>query len=43
MIFGFRSPKWRPGLVIFILWLVTLVVLAVAACSLVFSAGYSWV
>ena len=42
MIFGFRSPKWRPGLVIFILWLVTLVVLAVAACSLVFSAGYSW-
>ena len=29
MIFGFKSPKWRPGLVIFVLWLVVLVVLAV--------------
>jgi len=29
MIFGFKSPKWRPGLVIFILWLVDLVVLGV--------------
>ena len=29
MIFGFKPPKWRPGLVIFVLWLVVLVVLAV--------------
>ena len=29
MIFGFKSPKWRPGLVIFILWLVVLAVVAV--------------
>ena len=29
MIFGFKSPRWRPGLVIFVLWLVVLVVLAV--------------
>ncbi len=29
MIFGFKPPKWRPGLVIFVVWLVVLVVLAV--------------
>ena len=29
MIFGFKPPKWRPGLVIFVLWLVVLVVLGV--------------
>ena len=29
MIFGFKSPNWRPGLVIFVLWLVVLVVLGV--------------
>ena len=29
MIFGFKPPKWRPGLVIFVFWLVMLVVLAV--------------
>ena len=29
MIFGIKSPKWRPGLVIFVLWLVVLVVLGV--------------
>ena len=29
MIFGFKPPKWRPGLVIFILWLIVLVVLGV--------------
>ena len=29
MIFGFKSPKWRPGLVIFVLWLVVLVVVGV--------------
>lgn len=29
MIFGFKPPKWRPGLVIFVCWLIVLVVLAV--------------
>lgn len=29
MIFGFEPPKWKPGLVIFVCWLVVLVVLAV--------------
>ena len=28
-IFGIKAPKWRPGLVIFVLWLVILVVVAV--------------
>ena len=29
MIFGFKSPAWTPGLVIFVLWLIILVVLGV--------------
>ena len=29
MIFGFKSPSWKPGLVIFVLWLIALVVLGV--------------
>ena len=29
MIFGFKPPKWRPGLVIFVLWLIVLTVVAV--------------
>ncbi len=29
LIFGFKSPSWRPGLVIFILWLIDLIVLLV--------------
>lgn len=28
LVFGFRSPKWRPGLVILILWLISLIVLS---------------
>ncbi|MBQ3882245.1 MAG: PspC domain-containing protein [Bacteroidales bacterium] len=28
MIFGFKSPSWRPGLVIFILWLIVVAALA---------------
>ena len=28
-IFGFKAPKWRPGLVLFVLWLVVLAVVAV--------------
>ena len=40
MIFGFKSPKWRPGLVIFVLWLVVLVVLAVLVAMGVISTNY---
>ena len=29
LIFGFKSPSWRPGLVIFILWLIIVIVLLV--------------
>ena len=40
MIFGFKSPKWRPGLVIFVLWLVILVILAVLFSLGVVSTQY---
>lgn len=30
LIFGLKSPKWHPGLVLFILWLIILVALAVS-------------
>ena len=40
MIFGFKPPKWRPGLVIFVLWLVVLVVLAVLFAMGVVSTEY---
>ena len=40
LIFGFKPPKWRPGLVIFVLWLVVLVVLAVLFAMGVFSTEY---
>ena len=29
MIFDFKSPSWRPGLVIFLLWVVSLVILVI--------------
>lgn len=29
LIFGFKSPSWKPGLVVFVLWLIIVVVLAV--------------
>ena len=29
MIFGFKSPKWHPGLVLFILWLLIIIAIAV--------------
>ena len=29
LIFGFKSPSWKPGLVIFVLWLIIIVVLLV--------------
>ena len=31
LIFGLRSPRWHPGVWIFLLWLVVLVALAVLA------------
>ena len=39
-IFGFKSPQWRPGLVIFVVWLVVLVVLAVLVATGVVSTEY---
>lgn len=35
LLFGFKSPKWHPGLVIFILWL-----LSVIATGILILAGY---
>ncbi len=29
LIFGFKSPKWQPGLIIFILWLLSIITVAV--------------
>ena len=40
MIFGFTPPKWKPGLVIFILWLVDLVVLGVLLAMGALSTEY---
>ena len=35
LIFGFKSPSWRPGLVLFVLWLIDIIVLLVLviACA----------
>lgn len=38
MIFGFKSPSWKPGLVIFVLWLIILVVLGVLGFAGVLSS-----
>ena len=40
MVFGFKSPSWRPGLVIFILWLIVLVVLSVTLFTGAVTADY---
>ena len=37
MIFHFKSPSWHPGLVIFILWLIAIVALAILVCSVILS------
>lgn len=42
MIFGFKSPSWKPGLVIFVLWLITLVVLFVLGFAGTFSSQAFW-
>ena len=40
MVFGFKSPSWRPGLVIFVLWLIVLVVLSVTLFTGVVTTDY---
>ena len=40
LIFGFKPPKWRPGLVIFVLWLVVLAVVGVLVAMGVVSTEY---
>ena len=40
MIFGFKPPRWKPGLVMFVLWLVVLVVLAVLCVMGMVSSHY---
>lgn len=39
LIFGFKSPSWRPGLVIFIFWLIDLIVLLVLGFATMLSTG----
>ena len=39
MIFDLRSPSWRPGLVIFILWIIALTVFTVLTLMGLFHAG----
>ena len=33
LIFGFKKPAWKPGLVIFVLWLIVVIVLLVLFCT----------
>lgn len=40
MVFDFKSPSWRPGLVIFMLWLIVLVVLACTLFTGAVTADY---
>ena len=40
MLFGFKSPKWHPGLVIFILWLLVLVASGVLIVAGLFTQGF---
>lgn len=32
LVFGLRSPKWHPGLILFVIWLIILVALSVSVC-----------
>ncbi len=41
LVFNFRQPKWHPGTVIFILWLVALLVLAALFIILIVSGQSS--
>ncbi len=40
MIFGFKSPSWKPGLVIFVLWLIALVVLGAGFFTEMYTSHY---
>lgn len=40
MIFNFKSPSWKPGLVIFVLWLMVVVALGVAITTGIVTSGY---
>ena len=31
LIFGLKSPKWHPGLILFVIWLIILVALSVSS------------
>ena len=42
MLFGFKSPSWKPGLVIFVLWLIILVVLFVLGFAGTVSSQAIW-
>ncbi|MFA5325284.1 MAG: PspC domain-containing protein [Bacteroidales bacterium] len=35
--FGFKSPKWKPGLIIFILWLISLIIFCILCSMTIFS------
>ena len=40
MIFNFKSPSWKPGLVIFVLWLMVVVALGVTLTAGIITSGY---
>jgi phage shock protein PspC (stress-responsive transcriptional regulator) len=40
LLFGFKSPKWHPGLVIFVLWLMSLLALAILVVTGVVSTQF---
>jgi uncharacterized membrane protein len=39
MIFNFKSPSWKPGLVIFVLWLMVVVALGVTLTAGIITSG----
>ena len=41
MIFGFKPPKWRPGLVIFVVWLIIIVVLLVLLATATWASEWT--
>ncbi len=40
LLFGFKSPKWHPGLVIFVIWLMSLLALAILVVTGVLSTQF---
>lgn len=39
LLFRIKSPKWRPGLVIFVVWLIAVVALSILTCGFLVSAA----